>query len=420
MNRSGTQRTAAVSPTAFDNLAFKALFSAARERSAARREIRRRAAAAGIRTASLSALYEVMGTGAVHGFTVPAINVRGLSYDFIRAIFRAAARNRVGPFIIEIARSEMHYGEQTTDDLVVMALCAALRERFAGPLFIQGDHFQVDPSKSVDEEVAALERLIDASVAAGMGHIDIDASKTVDLSKRKLNDQQARNVELTAHFTEYIRERHGDDVLIGGEIGEIGGRVSTSGDLRAFMSQYRTRIGDVRGIGKIAVQTGTSHGGTPNRDGSLQKVIVDVDALENLSRLAREEFGLAGAVQHGASTLTERQIAQFPSLGVAEVHLSSGFQNIVFDHPSFPRQLREEIYAYLFAHFADLRKTGMTDQQFIYKQRKRAWGPFKKAIASLPGDVRRAIVTTLEQKVGSLFNDCKVNDTRPLIKKYIH
>ena len=361
-----------------------------------------------------------MGKEAVRGFTVPAINVRGFSYDFTRAIFRATARNRVGPFIIEIARSEMKYGEQTTDDLVVMALCAALRERFTGPLFIQGDHFQVDPTKKVDEEVAAIEKLIDGSVAAGMQHIDIDASKTVDLSKRSLDDQQERNAELTAHFTEHIREHHGNDILIGGEIGEIGGRVSTVDDLHAFMSQYRTRIGDLRGISKIAVQTGTSHGGTPNRDGSLQKVTVDVDTLKNLSKLAREEFGLVGAVQHGASTLTERQIAQFPVLGVAEVHLSTGFQNIVFDHPSFPTQLREEIYAYLFEHFADERKSGMTDQQFIYTQRKRAWGPFKKTIAMLPNDVRNAIGASLEHKVGSLFKDCRVNDTRPLIAQYIH
>lgn len=361
-----------------------------------------------------------MGRGAEHGFTVPAINVRGMNYDFLRAIIRSVRDNSVGPFIIELARSEMRYGDQSADDLVVTALAAALREGFSGPLFIQGDHFQVDPARDRDDEVAALEKLIDDSVTSGMRQIDIDASKTVDLTKRSLEDQQRQNAELTAYFTGYIRKRHGDDVLIGGEIGEIGGRVSTEDDLRAFMSQYRSRVGSTRGISKVAVQTGTSHGGTPNPDGTVKRVAVDFDALRRLSELARKEYGLAGAVQHGASTLSEEQIAQFPAMGVAEVHFSTEFQNIVFDHPSFPKEVREEIEAYLFEHFKDEKKAGMTDQQFLYKQRKRAWGPFKKVIASLPDDVRHAIAASLEQKVTSLFRDCNVSGMRSLITTYIH
>ncbi len=361
-----------------------------------------------------------MAKGTVSGHTIPAINVRGMSYEFVRAIIRAAQHAQVGPFIIESARSEMRYCEQSSDDLVVITLAAALREGFSGPLFIQGDHFQVDPAKSTDQEVAALEKLIDESVTAGMGHIDIDASKTVDLSKESLDDQQARNAELTAHFTTHIRSHHGAEILVGGEIGEIGGRVSTEGDLRAFMTQYRSRIGEVRGISKVAVQTGTSHGGTPNPDGTIKRVAVDFDALRNLSRLAREEYGLAGAVQHGASTLSETQIAEFPAMGVAEVHFSTEFQNMIFDHPSFPHELKAEIEAYLFAHFAEDRVSGMTDQQFVYKQRKRAWGPFKKAIATLPHEVRDVIAASLEQKVSSLFKDCHVDDTQQLISQYIH
>ena len=49
---------------------------------------------------------------AAGAFTVPAINVRGLSYDTGRSIFRTAIKLKAGAFILEIARSEIGYTEQ--------------------------------------------------------------------------------------------------------------------------------------------------------------------------------------------------------------------------------------------------------------------------------------------------------------------
>jgi hypothetical protein len=44
------------------------------------------------------------GRGEVKGFTVPAINIRGMTYDVARAIFRAAHKIKCGAFLFELDR----------------------------------------------------------------------------------------------------------------------------------------------------------------------------------------------------------------------------------------------------------------------------------------------------------------------------
>ena len=66
-------------------------------RDAARWVIRAAAAACGIHSASIQDLYAARGRGECTGFTVPAINIRGLTYDTARAVFRAARKDDVCP-----------------------------------------------------------------------------------------------------------------------------------------------------------------------------------------------------------------------------------------------------------------------------------------------------------------------------------
>src|SRR5207237_8845079 len=60
--------------------------------------------------------------GVIHGFTVPAINVRGMAYVTARSIFRTAIRLDAGAFIFEIARSEIAYTEQRPAEYVAVML----------------------------------------------------------------------------------------------------------------------------------------------------------------------------------------------------------------------------------------------------------------------------------------------------------
>lgn len=407
-----------ITPSAIDRLAHRCIAGSNREKQQARKEIRAAAASAGIVLGSLHALYHDMAKGIVTGFTVPAFNVRGFSYEFIRAIIRASSAAHAGAFIIEIARSEIGYSEQSPDELITVGLAAALREGFVGPLFFQGDHYKIDPAKGIDSEVRTIEKLIDDSLQAGMRHIDIDASKTVDLSKPSVDAQQLSNGTLTAHLAAYSRNQTDQPIVIGGEIGEIGGKVSTADDLRAFMGIVSKASGSGESINKVAVQTGTSHGGSVNTDGSIRRVSVDLRTLQTLSAIARDEFGLAGAVQHGASTLSEGQIGSFPDIGAAEVHLSTEFQNIIFDHPSFPVELKNDIAQYIIKTFGSERSKGQSDQQFLYRQRKHAWGPFKKQIAEMPSEARISIASAIGAKISRLFTALRIDNTSDLVRKY--
>ena len=63
----------------------------------------------GARSASIQDLYTARARGEVHGFTVPAINIRAQTFDMARTVFETAAASDVGAVILELARSEQTY-----------------------------------------------------------------------------------------------------------------------------------------------------------------------------------------------------------------------------------------------------------------------------------------------------------------------
>jgi len=212
-------------------------------------------------------------------------------------------------------------------------------------------------------------------------------------------------------------------ISIGGEIGEVGKKNSTPEELMAYMDGLQRSLAE-RGVtapgpSKISVQTGTSHGGIPLPDGSVAEVKLDLDTLGQLSKVARERYGMAGAVQHGASTLPEELFHRFPELDTAEIHLATGFQNMIYGHPAFPGDLMEEIHAHLRSSHADERTPAQTDEQFFYKTRKKAFGPFKRALCELGSDVRAAIGEALEERFAFLFDQLGVQGSRSLVDRFV-
>jgi len=202
----------------------------------------------------------------------------------------------------------------------------------------------------------------------------------------------------------------------------VGMKNSTVEELHAFMKGYNRSIaalGDCEGISKISVQTGTSHGGVVLPDGSIADVQLDLEALAALSKVARESYGLAGAVQHGASTLPSNAFGNFPRIETAEIHLATNFQNIVFDHPRLPTELRERLRRWVDENAAGERKSGDTAEQFYYKARKKAIGPFKREFWSLPEDIRGVIAADLERTFAFLFEQLNVNGTEDHINRFV-
>jgi fructose-bisphosphate aldolase class II len=403
------------------------VFGSGDDREAARWLLWELGQATGSRPASINDLYLARGRGECGGFTVPAINVRMLAYDAARAIFRAARAGKAGAIILEIARSEIAYTEQRPAEYVSVMIGAALREGYTLPLFIQGDHCQVNHKKyqaDPTSEVGEVKKLIAEEVGSGFYNIDVDTSTLVDLSHASLEEQQRLNYEHAAEITAFIRQQEPDGVTVsvGAEIGEVGMKNSTVEELHAFMRGYNRSIaalGNYPGISKISVQTGTSHGGVVLADGSIADVKLDLQALAALSEVAREEYGLAGAVQHGASTLPSNAFGNFPRIETAEIHLATNFQNIVFDHPRLPADLKERIRVWLDENAAGERKSGDTNEQFYYKARKKAIGPFKRDFWSLPEDVRSSIAADLEKTFAFLFEQLNVNGTQEQVNRFI-
>ena len=412
-----------------DDLIFTAAFSPQEETGkAARWLIRRSGAALGIFSTSIQPLYEAMGRKEVSGFTVPAINIRALTYDVAQAVLRAAMKGNVGPVIFEIARSEIDYTAQRPEEYTCAVIAAAIKVGYRGHLFLQGDHFQVNAKKFASDpakEVQKVKDLIWEAIEAGFYNIDIDTSTLVDLSKPTVAEQQKTNYSLAAELTTMIRDLEPADMTIsvGGEIGEVGGKNSTVEELRVFMAGYLEELResgeDMKGISKISVQSGTTHGGVPLPDGTIAKVKLDFDTLEKLSEVARADFGLSGAVQHGASTLPNEAFDKFPTTGTAEIHLATGFQNMIYDSKHLPGTLRDQIYQYIKTELVSEKKDTDTEEQFIYKTRKKGFGPFKKELWYLPKEALRAIGDELENQFSFLFGKLNVTNTTDLVNKYI-
>jgi fructose-bisphosphate aldolase, class II len=382
--------------------------------------------ALGARSASIQALYEARARGEVSGFTVPAINIRAQTFDMARTVFERAAAADVGAVILELARSEQTYTFQRPIDFATSCLAGAIAAGWRAPLFLQGDHYQFNAKKyaadpqTMTEEIRRACRL---AVDAGYRNIDIDASTLVDLSLETVEHQQRANYERTAELAALIRTLEADGVTIsvGGEIGEVGKQNSNEAELRAYLDGLRAALDHLSpgalGISKVSVQTGTSHGGTVLPDGTIAAAAVDFSVHERLGAVARREYGLAGTVQHGASTLPDELFHHFRDVETAEIHLATGFQNLLYEHPAFPAELHRAIEGWCFSNTLDERKAGQTDQQFVYSTRKKAIGPFKRELWDL--STKDEILQAEGEKIAFLFRELGVVGSRAMVERYV-
>jgi len=380
----------------------------------------------GAPSASINDLYMARGRSEVGGFTVPAVNLRTQVFDMAAAMCRAADALDAGTIIFELARSEQEYTFQRPGEYITSVLAGCIYAGWHGPVFVQGDHYQFNaPKYAADPEqtTEAIRKATRDAISVGYANIDIDSSTLVDLSRPTVDDQQRVNYERAAEISAVIREVEppGLTVSIGGEIGEVGKQNSTEEELRAYLRGYRATLDHIAGpsavgLSKVSVQTGTSHGGVPLPGGGVAQVALDFGTLERLSEIARAH-GLAGAVQHGASTLPDELFHRFPQVETAEIHLATGFQNLLYEHPAFPADLLSEIEEWCRVNAADERKPGESDDVFLYKTRKKALGPFKRALWELP--TKDQVLASQEQKFRFLFEQLRIAGSRYMVARHI-
>jgi len=385
--------------------------------------IRKFANMMGVISSSIHDLYIAKGRGEALEFTVPAINIRCLTYDFARRIFKVALKKNVGAMIFEIAKSEIEYTFQRPIEYISCVLAAAIKEGYEGAVFVQGDHFQFSSKNYFSNQELELENIKNITkeaIEAGFYNIDIDPSTLVDYTKPTLIEQQYHNYINTAKMTDFIRsiQPDGINISVGAEIGHIGGKNSTVEEFEAFMGGFLSNLKSNPGISKISVQTGTAHGGIPLPDGRVASVKLDFNVLDSIGKCAREKYHIAGAVQHGASTLPDELFNNFPKHKTAEIHLATGFQNIMFDYA--PEEFREYNFKFIEDNFKSEWKENMTREQFIYKTRKKVFGPLKEKWWNLSESDKNRILDALEAKIEFLFSQLNVFETKSYIDKYIN
>jgi fructose/tagatose bisphosphate aldolase len=343
-----------------------------------------------------------------------------------RIIFEAAAAVDCAAVILELARSEQTYTYQRPMDYATSVLAGAIAASWHGPVFLQGDHYQFNAKRYATDPEGMTEEIRRAcrlAVDAGYRNIDIDSSTLVDLSEPSVDEQQRENYRRAAELTALIRslETDGVTISVGGEIGEVGKSNSTEEELRSYLDGYRRELerlaSGAPGVSKISVQTGTTHGGVPLPGGGVAQVKLDFEVLRRLGEVGRRDYGIAGCVQHGASTLPDELFHHFPAVETAEIHLATGFQNTLYEHPAFPKELHARIEAWCFEQCADERTKDQTDEQFVYSTRKKAIGPFKRALWDLP--TREEILEAQRAKVAFLLKELRVVGSRSMVQRYV-
>ena len=84
-----------------------------------------------------------------------------------------------------------------------------------------------------------------------------------------------------------------------------------------------------------------------------------------------------------------------------------------------PAAFKAKIYDWLRENAAGERKAGETDEQFFYKTRKKALGPFKEEWWGLPEVVRAALGAALEEQFAFLLKTLRVEGSAAMVAKYV-
>ena len=380
----------------------------------------------GARSASIHELYAARGRGEVHGFTVPAINLRAQTFDMARTIFETAEAGDVGAVILELARSEQTYTYQRPAEYITSVLAGAIAAGWTGPVFVQGDHYQfnaakyrADPEKMTEEIRGACRQ----AIAVGYRNIDIDSSTLVDLSQPDVDREQRENYLRAAELTALIRELEpaGVTISVGGEIGEVGKQNSTEPELRAYLDGYRRELDARRpgaiGISKVSVQTGTSHGGIPlpGRIGRGGQARLRGPPPARRGRPELPAWPAASSTAR-ARCPTSCSTTSRPSRRPRSTSRPASRTSSSSTRRSRPSSIAQ-IHDWCFANALDERKTDQTDEQFVYSSRKKTIGPFKRQLWELP--TSDEILAAQRRKIAFLFSELQVNDSRAMVDRYV-
>ena len=194
-----------------------------------------------------------------------------------------------------------------------------------------------------------METLTAEAIQAGFYNIDVDTSTLVDLSKPGLEAQQQQNGEVCAELTGFIREHEprGVTISVGGEIGEVGGKNSTPEEFEAFMSVYATALARAR-PGPAA--SARSRSRPARRTAACRSPTGRSRACRSISKRSRRSRSSRARATAWAERCSTARPPFPPSCSIvsqgghARDPSRHRVQSMLFDHPSFPTDLKREIY----------------------------------------------------------------------------
>ncbi len=398
----------ALSSGEWEAAARKVAQTAPKRASALAAELLAECAAAGVRPAAVAPIYRALAQRSIEPLTVPAFNVRGLTFDIASAIFTRANELGAAGIMFELAPSEAATGHQSHAQYAALVCAAAASAGYEGPVLLQGDHFSLESAAAAEEqEVIGLSL---AALASGYRQVDLDTAALAAEGADPVS-RQTPNAAATARLLSALAPCSPRGTIFGGEVGEIGGANTTPEELATFIELVRHLAGEhAAAFGKVSVQTGTRHGGMSDASGKSLRMPLDVVLARQLADVA-QSYGFGGIVQHGASTLQLDQFAALPGSGVVEVHLATNLQDLVFDSPHFPADLRSEMLAAALTAAADgveaaergADTSGESAAQVFKQQRWSVWGPYKARLLDLEPEVRAALAAGVADWAGHLM-----------------
>jgi fructose/tagatose bisphosphate aldolase len=364
--------------------------------------------------------YKEKASGKYQFFTVPAINARMVTFHKVRAALRVAKKMHLPHIIFELALSEAGYTGQQKDEYAALVKAAYISLGMTkSVVYLQADHYQLDPKKYEADTEAEMQRIKDAIVKAienGVYNIDIDTSKfeTADADKTD-RENQGKNAYLTAELLHFIRQYEAEHDLphtlsIGGEVGEVGGENTKYPQVNVYLEMLAEHLqslgsSSVAGLDKVSINVGSAHGGVLGPDGQpLDSVPIDFTAHHDLYMLGQDSLhaGHVLPVQHGASTLPKKYFSLFPAMHVAEVHLATGYQNIVWEVlEKEDTALYKKMKDLTFEKFNEKIDKHKTEAIGFMKERKRVTEFVKRDL--LLSDALDKIEEALEQEFTTIF-----------------
>ena len=236
---------------------------------------------AGVSPASIHEFYAAILRQEFPPMAVPAINIRGMTFDITCAAWRAAQKLQAEPIIFELAPFMMVSVSQDFAEYCAIIEVAAVHEGYAGPVFLQEDSFQL----ATEKDLLHIKQMIVSAVHAGMHNLDINAPPWFNQAGKSHLERQKPKGRLIAQLTSFALDNNpaGIHLFIGGEAGGLGRINKIIQDLQAFMKLFSEWFSNHNnGLDEVSAGTGTGLGGILGTGGWISYMRDEiVSALQN-------------------------------------------------------------------------------------------------------------------------------------------